>query len=97
MAKKSLNNPNKPAVKTRSTIAPGGKSVKVAQVRGDKGAMYAGNAKKPIANAKGNTAEVYSLSGGKNVSDTKKVIKKGNFAGGNTDLSKTTKKPRGNK
>jgi hypothetical protein len=95
MAKKSLNNPNKPAVKTRSTISPGGKSVKVAQVRGDKTAMYAGNAKKPIANAKGNTVEAYSV--GKNLRDTKKVIRKGDFGGGNTDLSKTTKKPRGNR
>jgi hypothetical protein len=90
MAKQRINNPNKPAVKTRSAKLPDGSSVKVSQTKSN-GTFYAANKGKAIADPKtgANLTEVYSLSGGKNMRETKKAISKGMVAG---NLSGGTKR-----
>lgn len=72
MAKKNINNPNKPAVKTRSV-----KGTKVQTVAGN--TYYSRDSKPAIDNAGKQTRETLSVS--KDMKGTKKSIRKGEVAG----------------
>ena len=83
MAKKDMNNPNKPAVKTRSV-----KGTKVQTVAGK--TYYSRDSKPAIDNTGKQTRETLSVS--KDMKGTKKSIRKGEVAG----LNQASKaKPRG--
>jgi hypothetical protein len=95
-AKKSLNNPNKPATKTTSTKSPARYGGEVTKMTGDGKAVSYTNAKGKKENIAGGAANsTYLAKNGQARKDGKKLVKSGIAANTNTVASSMTKK--GNK